>query len=47
MTDLGSRSTLSPGRRCDQVEKGIAEMSKVYDETGRELYMGQGDREHD
>ena len=27
--------------------KGMAEMSKVYDETGRELYMGQGDREHD
>ena len=23
------------------------EMSKVYDETGRELYMGAGDREHD
>ncbi len=22
-------------------------MSKVYDETGRELYMGAGDREHD
>jgi phosphomethylpyrimidine synthase len=28
-------------------EKGMAEMSKVYDETGRELYMGAGDREHD
>jgi phosphomethylpyrimidine synthase len=25
----------------------MAEMSKVYDETGRELYMGAGDREHD
>jgi hypothetical protein len=25
----------------------ISEMSKVYDETGRELYMGAGDREHD
>jgi len=25
----------------------MAQMSKVYDETGRELYMGQGDREHD
>jgi phosphomethylpyrimidine synthase len=28
-------------------EAGMAEMSKVYDETGRELYMSQGDREHD
>jgi len=25
----------------------MAEMSKVYDATGRELYMGAGDREHD
>jgi phosphomethylpyrimidine synthase len=25
----------------------MAQMSKVYDETGRELYMGAGDREHD
>jgi phosphomethylpyrimidine synthase len=30
-----------------KAEEGMAEMSKVYDETGRELYMGQGDREHD
>jgi phosphomethylpyrimidine synthase len=30
-----------------EAEAGMAEMSKVYDETGRELYMGQGDREHD
>ncbi len=28
-------------------EAGMAEMSKVYDATGRELYMGAGDREHD
>ncbi|QZH73993.1 MAG: phosphomethylpyrimidine synthase ThiC [Erythrobacter sp.] len=28
-------------------EKGMAEMSRVYNETGRELYIGQGDREHD
>ena len=28
-------------------EKGMEEMAKVYNETGRELYMGQGDREHD
>ncbi len=30
-----------------KAEEGMAEMSKVYDETGRELYMGKGDREHD
>nr|WP_315457266.1 phosphomethylpyrimidine synthase ThiC [uncultured Sphingorhabdus sp.] len=30
-----------------QAEEGMAQMSKVYDETGRELYMGAGDREHD
>ncbi|MCW1430332.1 phosphomethylpyrimidine synthase ThiC [Novosphingobium sp. JCM 18896] len=32
---------------AEDAEKGMAEMSKVYDETGRELYMGAGDREHD
>jgi phosphomethylpyrimidine synthase len=31
----------------EEAEAGMAEMSKVYDETGRELYMGAGDREHD
>lgn len=31
----------------DEDEAGMAEMSKVYDETGRELYMGAGDRERD
>ena len=30
-----------------KAEEAMAEMSKVYDETGRELYMGAGDREHD
>ncbi len=30
-----------------EAEAGMAEMSKVYDETGRELYMGAGDRERD
>ncbi|WP_333573463.1 phosphomethylpyrimidine synthase ThiC [Sphingomonas sp.] len=28
-------------------EAGMAEMSKVFRETGSELYMGAGDREHD
>ncbi|MAY20738.1 MAG: phosphomethylpyrimidine synthase ThiC, partial [Erythrobacteraceae bacterium] len=32
---------------AEDAEKGMAEMSKVYEDTGRELYMGQGDREHD
>ncbi len=32
---------------AEDAEAGMAEMSKVYDETGRELYMGAGDREHD
>ncbi|MFM6933015.1 MAG: phosphomethylpyrimidine synthase ThiC, partial [Novosphingobium sp.] len=31
----------------EDAEKGMAEMSKVYDEGGRELYIGAGDREHD
>jgi hypothetical protein len=33
--------------KVPKAEKGMAEMSKVYDETGRELYVGAGDREHD
>ncbi|HWK42050.1 MAG TPA: phosphomethylpyrimidine synthase ThiC [Croceibacterium sp.] len=32
---------------AEAAEQGMAEMSKVYDETGRELYMGAGGREHD
>jgi len=35
------------GMTEEGAEAGMAEMSKVYDETGRELYMGAGDREHD
>ena len=30
----------------EEAEKGMAEMSRVYNETGRELYIGAGDREH-
>ena len=30
-----------------EAEKGMAQMSEVYEETGRELYMGAGGREHD
>ena len=32
---------------AEEAEAGMAEMSKVYDETGRELYMGAGGRERD
>ena len=32
---------------AEEAEQGMADMSKVYEDTGRELYMGQGDREHD
>jgi phosphomethylpyrimidine synthase len=31
----------------EEAEAGMAAMSQLYHETGRELYMGQGDREHD
>jgi phosphomethylpyrimidine synthase len=30
-----------------EAEAGMAEMSRVYNETGRELYIGAGGREHD
>jgi phosphomethylpyrimidine synthase len=36
----GSHGTLDP-------EAGMAEMSKRYNEGGRELYIGAGNREHD
>jgi len=32
---------------AEAAEAGMAEMSKVYDEAGRELYLGAGGREHD
>ena len=32
---------------ADEAEKGMAEMSRVYNEGGRELYIGAGDRERD
>lgn len=31
----------------EEAEAGMAEMSKVYDATRREFYLGQGDRDHD
>ncbi|MDR7101388.1 phosphomethylpyrimidine synthase ThiC [Croceicoccus sp. BE223] len=32
---------------AEDAEKGMEEMSRVFKETGSELYMGAGDREHD
>ncbi|MCE7795970.1 phosphomethylpyrimidine synthase ThiC [Sphingobium sufflavum] len=32
---------------AEDVEKGMAQMSEVFRETGSELYMGSGGREHD
>ena len=32
---------------AEEAEKGMAEMSAKYNEGGRELYIGAGDREHD
>src|SRR6201991_5159317 len=32
---------------AEDAEKGMAEMSQVYEDTGSELYMGSGGREHD
>ena len=31
----------------ERAEEGMDEMSRLYNEGGRELYIGQGDREHD
>jgi phosphomethylpyrimidine synthase len=31
----------------EEAEEGMAQMSRVYDEMGRELYLGAGGREHD
>ena len=35
------------GMTEEEAEAGMAQMSKVFDKTGRELYMGAGDRAHD
>ncbi|AMK19468.1 MULTISPECIES: phosphomethylpyrimidine synthase ThiC [Sphingobium] len=32
---------------AEDAEKGMAEMSEIFRQTGSELYMGAGDREHD
>jgi hypothetical protein len=38
---------LSGCAAAEETEPDMVEISKVYDETERELYMGAGDREHD
>ena len=40
------QADLSP-EALAKAEEGMAEMSKVFRETGSELYMGAGGREHD
>jgi phosphomethylpyrimidine synthase len=32
---------------AEQAEAGMAEMGRVYNEGGRELYIGAGGREHE
>jgi phosphomethylpyrimidine synthase len=38
---------LAADASVEDAEKGMEEMSRVFKETGSELYMGQGDRERD
>src|SRR5205085_12481648 len=35
------------GQEPELAEAGMAEMSRLYNDGGRELYIGAGDREHD
>tara|TARA_B100000678_G_scaffold214845_1_gene182166 strand:+ start:1123 stop:1296 length:174 start_codon:yes stop_codon:yes gene_type:complete len=42
-----SGSYLAVTALMKDAQKGMDEMSRVYNETGRDLYIGQGDREHD
>ena len=39
--------SLAPALGEDEINAGMAAMSEVFKETGSELYMGAGDREHD
>jgi phosphomethylpyrimidine synthase len=47
--DFAAKQNQPPAQflAAEEAEKGMAEMSRVYNETGRELYIGAGDREHD
>ena len=42
-----SAGVLTEAEALAKAEEGMAQMSRVYDETGRELYLGQDEREHD
>lgn len=43
---IQSRSKDEPGLvSAEEAEKGMEEMSRVYNEGGRELYIGAGDRD--
>ena len=37
----------TPPKQREEAEEGMERMSEVYRETGSELYIGSGGREHD
>jgi phosphomethylpyrimidine synthase len=43
----GVRAAEKEARTLEAAEAGMDEMSRVYNESGRELYIGAGGREHD
>lgn len=47
--DFAARQNAAPETflAAAEAEQGMQEMSRVYNEIGRELYIGQGNREHD
>jgi phosphomethylpyrimidine synthase len=46
-TGEGDQAELGGGVPTPAAEAGMAEMSRAYNEGGRELYIGAGGREHD
>jgi phosphomethylpyrimidine synthase len=42
-----ARPELVEGRTAEEAEQGMAEMAERFRETGSELYLGAGGREHD
>jgi phosphomethylpyrimidine synthase len=42
-----ARSAFANPAAIAEAEKGMAAMSDLYNESGRELYIGAGGREHD
>ena len=45
--DHAKHGGVAPAVSPDEAEAGMAQMSELFKETGSELYMGAGDREHD